>query len=102
MATFAAAFQEYGLWIILIKGATPIPYKLVTIAAGAAQFSLPVFVAASIATRGARFFLVAGVLKLMGDRGRIWLEKNLTAVMIGMIVLMAAGVVAVKFVVPHG
>jgi membrane protein YqaA with SNARE-associated domain len=102
MATFTAAFQKYGLWIILIKGATPIPYKLVTIAAGAAHFSLPVFVAASIATRGARFFLVTGVLKLMGDRGRIWLEKNLTVVMIAMVALMVIGVVAVKVLVPHG
>ncbi len=102
MATFTAAFQKYGLWIILIKGATPIPYKLVTIAAGAAQFNLVVFVLASIATRGARFFIVAGVLKAMGARGRDWLDRNLWMVTLGTVALMVVGVVAVKFLVPHG
>ncbi len=56
---YRAAYNEWGLWIILIKGLTPIPYKLVTIASGAAAFDFWVFIAASIVTRGARFFLVA-------------------------------------------
>lgn len=101
LATFTAAFQKYGLWIILVKGATPIPYKLVTIAAGAAQFSLPVFIGASILTRGARFFVVAGVIRAMGDRGRALLEKHLFAVMLGVTALVIVGVVAVKFLLPH-
>jgi membrane protein YqaA with SNARE-associated domain len=54
------------LWIILIKGLTPIPYKLVTIASGMAHFSLPVFIRASILTRGAPFVLVAGLLRWYG------------------------------------
>ena len=45
--------------MILIKGVTPIPYKIVTIASGVAHFSLPVFIVASIVTRGVRFYLVA-------------------------------------------
>ena len=52
----APASQQYGIWIILIKGLTPIPYKLVTIASGAAHFDLFTFVWASIVTRGVRFF----------------------------------------------
>jgi membrane protein YqaA with SNARE-associated domain len=54
------------LWIILIKGLTPIPYKPVTIASGMAHFSLPVFILASILTRGAPFVLVAGLLRWCG------------------------------------
>ena len=62
VAEYQAAYNRWGLWIILIKGLTPIPYKLVTIASGMAHFSLPVFILASILTRGLRFFLVAGLL----------------------------------------
>jgi membrane protein YqaA with SNARE-associated domain len=54
---FQAKFAQYGLWLILVKGLTPIPYKIVTIATGAAAFSFPLFMAASLVTRGARFFL---------------------------------------------
>src|SRR5919108_2914677 len=63
---FRAAYNEWGLWIILIKGLTPIPYKLVTIASGMAGFNLGVFILASIATRGARFLIVAALLRAYG------------------------------------
>ena len=62
LATFQAWFDQWGLWVILIKGLTPIPYKLVTIASGLAHFHFGMFVAASVVTRGCRFFLVAGLL----------------------------------------
>lgn len=53
---FEDAYAEWGVWIILIKGLTPIPYKIVTIASGATHFSLVVFIVASVITRGVRFF----------------------------------------------
>ena len=58
-----------GLWVILIKGLTPIPYKIVTIASGAAQFNFWIFMAASLVTRGTRFFLVAALLRLLRRPG---------------------------------
>src|SRR5579863_3218108 len=64
---FQAMYAEWGVWIILIKGLTPIPYKIVTIASGAAKFNFPLFMAASAATRGARFFLVATLLRFFGN-----------------------------------
>ena len=73
---FRAAYAEWGLWIILIKGLTPIPYKLVTIVSGAAAFNFPLFIAASIPTRGARFFLVAALLKYFGPPIREFVEKH--------------------------
>jgi len=88
-AAFQAKFAEYGLWFILIKGVTPIPYKIVTIATGAAAFSFPVFMAASVATRGARFFLVAGLLRAFGEPIRDFIDRRLTLVTS----LVAAGVV---------
>ena len=77
---FKAMYAEYGLWVILVKGFTPIPYKIVTIASGAASFDFWVFMAASIATRGARFFLVAALLRAFGEPVRAFIEKRLTLV----------------------
>ncbi|HSD35421.1 MAG TPA: YqaA family protein [Alphaproteobacteria bacterium] len=94
---FADAYNRWGLWIILIKGLTPIPYKLVTIASGVAQFDPVVFILASIATRGARFFLVAALLRRYGPPIRTFVEKNLTAVATAALVLIVGGFVAVKY-----
>jgi membrane protein YqaA with SNARE-associated domain len=89
LGAFQAWYARWGLWVILIKGLTPIPYKIVTIASGAAKFSFPVFMAASIATRGARFFLVAALLRAFGTPVRDFIERRLTLVTS----LLAAGVV---------
>jgi membrane protein YqaA with SNARE-associated domain len=94
---FADAYNEWGLWIILIKGLTPIPYKLVTIASGVAHFDPVVFLLASIATRGARFFLVAALLRRFGPPIRGFVEKNLTAVATTALLLIVGGFVAVKY-----
>ena len=75
--TFRQWYAEWGVWVILIKGATPIPYKLVTIASGLAAFNFPVFVVASIVTRGVRFFLVAFVLKRYGPAILALVERRL-------------------------
>ena len=61
-------FNEYGIWIILIAGFTPVPYKLFTITAGAMHLALVPFLLASFAGRGMRFFLVSGILYFMGER----------------------------------
>ena len=77
---FRQMYAEWGLWVILIKGLTPIPYKIVTIASGAAGFSFPVFMAASVVTRGARFFLLAFLLRRYGAPVREFIERRLTLV----------------------
>ena len=77
---FRAMYAEYGLWVILVKGFTPIPYKIVTIASGAADFIFVVFMLASLATRGARFFLVAGLIRAYGEPVRGFIERRLTLV----------------------
>ena len=64
--------------MILIKGLTPIPYKIVTIASGAAKFDFSVFMAASAVTRGARFFMVAALLRFFGTPMRDFIERRLT------------------------
>jgi membrane protein YqaA with SNARE-associated domain len=96
-ARFTAAYNQWGLWIILIKGLTPIPYKLVTIASGVAHFNFVVFILASIVTRGARFFLVAALLRRFGPPIRTFVERNLTMVATGALLLIVGGFLAVKY-----
>jgi membrane protein YqaA with SNARE-associated domain len=79
-AAFQALYARWGLWVILIKGLTPIPYKIVTIASGAAHFNFWVFMMASLLTRGARFFLVATLLRFFGSPVRDFIERRLTLV----------------------
>lgn len=66
LAGLQALFQRWGVAIILLKGLTPIPYKLVTIASGMAHFAIIPFMLASMVTRGLRFFLIAGLLRRYG------------------------------------
>ncbi|HKM71616.1 MAG TPA: YqaA family protein [Stellaceae bacterium] len=77
---FKAAFAEWGAWIIIIKGLTPIPYKLVTIASGAAQFDLVTFTLASLVSRSLRFFLLAALLWRFGEPIRDFIERRLMLV----------------------
>lgn len=89
-------FDRWGLAVILIKGLTPVPYKLVTIASGLAAFSFPVFVAASVATRGGRFFLEAWILRRWGPAMLAQVEKRLALWSVIGIVVLVGAVVAVK------
>jgi len=94
---FRHGFDEYGTWIILIKGLTPIPYKLVTIASGAAHFDLFTFVWASIVTRGLRFFVVAALLWKFGEPIRAFIEKRLTLVTWLFLIALVGGFVAFRY-----
>ncbi len=82
------------LWFILGKGLTPIPFKLVTIASGILQYSLPIFVAACVATRGARFFLVAFVVKKFGPAMMPVVERRLALFAGILIALLVIGLTA--------
>jgi len=93
---FQVWFDKWGLWVILIKGLTPIPYKLVTIASGLAHFSFVTFVWASVVTRGARFFLAAALLKYFGPAIREEFERRLTLYSILGLTLLIGAVVMIK------
>lgn len=95
-AQFEAWFDRWGLSVILVKGLLPIPYKLVTISAGLAHFNFAVFVAASVTTRGGRFFLEAWILRRWGPAMLRMVEKRLALwACIGLAVFIA-GFAAVK------
>ncbi|MGD9770016.1 MAG: YqaA family protein [Pseudolabrys sp.] len=96
--SFRAAYAEWGAWIILLKGLTPIPYKIVTIASGFAGYNLLMFILLSIVARGGRFFLLAFLLHRYGPQARVMLEERLGFwVTIGAIVLVG-GIVAAVYV----
>jgi membrane protein YqaA with SNARE-associated domain len=95
-AAFRDTFNEYGLWIILGKGATPFPYKLITITAGLTHFDFATFTIASILTRGVRFYLLAVLLWYFGEPIRHFIERYLTWVTLGALVLIVGGFLLLK------
>ena len=96
--TFRHAYAQYGHWVILLKGLTPIPYKLVTITSGFADYSLFWFVVLSLITRGARFYLLAALLRLFGPAARAFIERRLGLVMLAMLAIIVVGIVASVYV----
>jgi len=68
-------FDEYGVWIILIASFTPFPYKIVTISSGIFGIALLPFIVLSIIGRGARFFMVCGLVKVFGQQIEDVLDK---------------------------
>jgi membrane protein YqaA with SNARE-associated domain len=90
-------YARYGAWVIVIKGFSPIPYKLVTIASGFAHYNFALFVLLSILTRGGRFMLVAGLLYWKGEEARRFIEKRLEATLFVFLAAVILGVVAVKY-----
>ena len=93
-----ALYQEWGAWLILIKGATPIPFKLVTIASGAFQFDLLTFFICAVITRGLRFFLLAALLWRFGEPIRTFVEKRLTLVATVFVVIVVAGFLSLRYI----
>jgi membrane protein YqaA with SNARE-associated domain len=96
-AALQAAYDHWGVWIIVLKGMTPIPYKVVTIASGALGYPLLLFGAASLVSRAIRFFLVAALLYFFGEPVRAFIERRLTLVTSVFVILLVGGFVAVAY-----
>jgi membrane protein YqaA with SNARE-associated domain len=91
--SFRAAYAQWGALIILLKGLTPIPYKIVTITSGFADYNLGLFIVFSIIARGTRFFVLAFLLHRYGEQARHVIEKRL-----GLWVSLGAAVVVIGIV----
>ena len=98
LADYQAWFARYGIYVILIKGLTPIPYKLVTIASGVAHFDLFTFVWSSIVTRGFRFMLLSLLCWKFGPAAMPVIERNLTRIGIAVLVLAVGGLVILHYI----
>jgi membrane protein YqaA with SNARE-associated domain len=91
MAEYQDWYADYGVWVILVKGLTPIPFKLVTIASGLAQFNLLLFILLATVTRGVRFFAMAFLLRRYGRPIQRFIDERLTLVSWLFLVLLAGG-----------
>jgi membrane protein YqaA with SNARE-associated domain len=94
---FRAAYGEYGHWVILLKGLTPIPYKLVTITSGFAGYDLLWFTILSLVTRGARFFALAAVLGRFGGPIKDVIDRHFGIVATSAVVIIILGFVAFRY-----
>ncbi|NOX28035.1 MAG: DedA family protein [Gammaproteobacteria bacterium] len=81
-------FDRWGVWVVFIAGFAPIPYKLFTISAGVLAMSFLPFVIASLIGRGARFFLVAGIIRVGGEKMAAALRKYIDV--LGWVVIISA------------
>lgn len=99
MQDFHVSYAHYGALVILGKGLTPIPFKLVTIASGFAAYNFPLFVLLCAITRGIRFFAEAFLLRIYGEPVRDFIERRLDFVMWGLLIVIVSGFVAVRYIV---
>lgn len=90
-------FKEWGVWVLLIKGPTPFPYKVLTIFAGAMHMNIWAFIFASILSRAMRFYLVAALLYWYGEPIREFIEKRLNLLATLLVVGLVGGFVAIRY-----
>lgn len=91
-------FNKYNFWAVLTAAVTPIPYKVFTISAGAANANFWIFMAASILGRSIRFFAVATLIYLFGEKIKGFIDKYFNLLAIVFVVLLIAGFVLIKYV----
>jgi membrane protein YqaA with SNARE-associated domain len=101
MQAYRQWFGQWGFWVILVKGVTPIPYKITTIAAGLARFSLLQFFIASAITRTARFFLVAWLFRRFGPEITEVIEKRIYLVGTVVVAVVVLGFIVLKLLGHH-
>lgn len=92
-----ADFNEWGFWIISLKGLTPIPYKIVTIASGVAKLDMGTFLFASILARGFRFFSLAALIFHFGPGVRDYIDQNLGFVTTVSLLALLSGFILFKY-----
>jgi membrane protein YqaA with SNARE-associated domain len=100
-ATFqyvGSLYEQYNFWVVFTAGFTPIPFKVITISGGVFGISFPVFVVASAISRSARFFLVAGLISVLGGSIRRFIDRYFDLLSIIFVVLLVLGFVVFKFV----
>jgi membrane protein YqaA with SNARE-associated domain len=98
MINFSNKYNEIGFWAVITAGISPIPYKVVTIMSGATNLNFAVFLGASLASRGLRFFVVAGLLHFYGHAIRDFIERYLNWVFMLFVILLIVGFIGFKLI----
>jgi len=96
-ARVQALYAEHDFWVVFAAGFTPIPYKVITVAAGVFLINFPVFVLASIIGRSARFFLVAGLIRRYGPGIRSFVDRYFNLLSMIFLLLLIGGFLALKY-----
>ena len=94
--SFQQGYQQYDFWIVFTCGFTPLPYKVCTITAGVAKISFLGFIIASVVSRSARFFIVAGLFGWKGEAIRPFIEKYFNWLSLAFVLLLVGGFAALK------
>jgi membrane protein YqaA with SNARE-associated domain len=89
-------YMKYGFWIVFTAGFTPIPYKIFTISSGAFGLNFVTFMAASVISRGARFFLVAFLIHYFGESIKTFIDKYFNWLALAFTVLLIGGFLLIK------
>ena len=87
---FKKNYNEKGALIVFVAGFTPIPYKLITISSGGMHLDLVTFIIASFISRGARFFILTGIIRLFGDAAKKLIDKyfSILTLILGLIIMI--------------
>ena len=93
---FKNYYNTYGAWIVIIAGFTPFPFKVITIASGLFQLNFIIFILCSILSRGARFYLVAGLLYFFGEKIKIFIDKYFNILTILFFILLIGSILIIK------
>lgn len=94
-----ALYNKWNFWIIFTAGFTPIPYKVFTVTAGVFNIDVPLFIIASVISRGARFFLVAFLIWKFGEKIKSFIDKYFNWLAILFTVLLIGGFVVIKYLI---
>jgi len=92
-------YNEYNFWVVFTAGFTPLPYKLITITAGVFNLNIPMFLIASIISRGLRFFLVAWLIWKFGSPIKNFIDKYFNWLAMAFTVLLIGGFVVIKYLI---
>jgi membrane protein YqaA with SNARE-associated domain len=92
-----AWYESYNFWVVFTAGFTPLPFKVITITAGVFKINFAVFLAAAAVSRSARFFMVAGLMRLFGARITPFVEKYFNYLTLAFAALLIGGFVVIKY-----
>ncbi len=91
-------YDTWDFWIVFTAGFTPIPFKLITISSGTFDINFTMFVIASVISRSARFFLLAILIRIFGDRIKSFIEKYFNLLAILFTIFLIGGFIIVKLI----
>ena len=96
--TFESYYNDYGILIVLGAGFTPFPFKFITIASGVFNLNILLFITTCIFARGLRFYLLAGLFFVFGEKIKVLIDKYFNILAILFFILLIGSVLLIKFI----